>query len=169
MATTAQAAATPSHSNSPAPSDEFEYADTSTMACLLCARQFKTFDQLKRHNKESDLHKVHPTAHIVYKQVLTLVLDTVRKISKMQISEKSPGRRHLLDSSQKRRSSLNIETGHSSVERCSTSPMFHYQSRVLLGLRKWRRNASKVHHRHRPHRLLLFILGRMKRTLGISS
>ncbi|KAJ8699754.1 hypothetical protein PTI98_002845 [Pleurotus ostreatus] len=27
------------------------------MACLLCARQFKTLDQLKRHNKESDLHK----------------------------------------------------------------------------------------------------------------
>ncbi|KAF4576867.1 hypothetical protein EYR36_004847 [Pleurotus pulmonarius] len=55
--TSTQVAATPSHSNSPAPSDEFEYADTSTMACLLCARQFKTVDQLKRHNKESDLHK----------------------------------------------------------------------------------------------------------------
>ncbi|KDQ33615.1 hypothetical protein PLEOSDRAFT_1091567 [Pleurotus ostreatus PC15] len=55
--TSTQAVATPSHSNSPAPSDEFEYADTSTMACLLCARQFKTLDQLKRHNKESDLHK----------------------------------------------------------------------------------------------------------------
>lgn len=27
------------------------------MTCLLCARQFKTIDQLKRHNKESDLHK----------------------------------------------------------------------------------------------------------------
>jgi len=26
--------------------------------CLLCARQFKTLEQLKRHNKESDLHKV---------------------------------------------------------------------------------------------------------------
>ncbi|KAL4259142.1 hypothetical protein AB1N83_007962 [Pleurotus pulmonarius] len=57
VATTTQVAATPSHSNSPAPSDEFEYADTSTMACLLCARQFKTVDQLRRHNKESDLHK----------------------------------------------------------------------------------------------------------------
>ncbi|KAI0050018.1 hypothetical protein FA95DRAFT_1514751 [Auriscalpium vulgare] len=36
---------------------EFEFADMSKVACLLCARQFKTLDQLKRHNKESDLHK----------------------------------------------------------------------------------------------------------------
>ena len=28
------------------------------MACLLCARQFKSLEQLKRHNNESGLHKV---------------------------------------------------------------------------------------------------------------
>lgn len=37
---------------------EFEFSDTNAMTCLLCARQFKNLDQLKRHNKESDLHKV---------------------------------------------------------------------------------------------------------------
>lgn len=37
---------------------EFEFSDTAAMTCLLCARKFKTLDQLKRHNKESDLHKV---------------------------------------------------------------------------------------------------------------
>lgn len=37
---------------------EFEFSDTTAMTCLLCARQFKNLDQLKRHNKESDLHKV---------------------------------------------------------------------------------------------------------------
>ena len=37
---------------------EFEFSDTAAKTCLLCARQFKTLDQLKRHNKESDLHKV---------------------------------------------------------------------------------------------------------------
>lgn len=43
----------------PAPVEsEFEFSDTAAMTCLLCARQFKTLDQLKRHNKESDLHKV---------------------------------------------------------------------------------------------------------------
>ena len=35
-----------------------ESSDTSAMTCLLCARQFKSLDQLKRHNKDSDLHKV---------------------------------------------------------------------------------------------------------------
>ncbi|KAJ3968191.1 hypothetical protein EV361DRAFT_436045 [Lentinula raphanica] len=34
-----------------------EFADVDAFACLLCARQFKSVDQLKRHNKESDLHK----------------------------------------------------------------------------------------------------------------
>ncbi|KAJ7349444.1 hypothetical protein DFH08DRAFT_959593 [Mycena albidolilacea] len=36
---------------------EFEFSDVTALTCLLCARQFKTTDQLKRHNKESDLHK----------------------------------------------------------------------------------------------------------------
>jgi RNA-binding protein 5/10 len=46
-------------STTPAPVEtEFEFSDTTAMTCLLCARQFKTLDQLKRHNKESDLHKV---------------------------------------------------------------------------------------------------------------
>ncbi|PPQ66853.1 hypothetical protein CVT26_009632 [Gymnopilus dilepis] len=38
---------------------EFEFADVATLTCLLCARQLKSLDQLKRHNKESDLHKVN--------------------------------------------------------------------------------------------------------------
>ena len=36
---------------------DFEFSDTVALTCLLCARQFKSLDQLKRHNKESDLHK----------------------------------------------------------------------------------------------------------------
>jgi len=36
---------------------DFEFSDLSALTCLLCARQFKTTDQLKRHNKESELHK----------------------------------------------------------------------------------------------------------------
>ncbi|KAH7915965.1 hypothetical protein BJ138DRAFT_1229047 [Hygrophoropsis aurantiaca] len=39
------------------PEAEFEFSDTAAMTCLLCARQFKSTDQLKRHNKESELHK----------------------------------------------------------------------------------------------------------------
>jgi RNA-binding protein 5/10 len=36
---------------------ELEFSDTNALTCLLCARAFKSLDQLKRHNKESDLHK----------------------------------------------------------------------------------------------------------------
>jgi len=39
------------------PENDFEYSDVTGMACLLCSRKFKTPDQLRRHNKESDLHK----------------------------------------------------------------------------------------------------------------
>ncbi|KAF8633727.1 hypothetical protein AX17_004384 [Amanita inopinata Kibby_2008] len=42
---------------SPVPQNEFEFADVNALMCLLCARQFKSMDQLKRHNKESELHK----------------------------------------------------------------------------------------------------------------
>jgi len=44
--------------SSPGPEEEFEFSDVSALMCLLCARQFKALEQLKRHNKESDLHKV---------------------------------------------------------------------------------------------------------------
>ncbi|OBZ75616.1 hypothetical protein A0H81_04710 [Grifola frondosa] len=37
---------------------EFEFSDIVAMTCLLCARQFKSREQLKRHNNESELHKV---------------------------------------------------------------------------------------------------------------
>ncbi|KAI5124032.1 hypothetical protein M0805_003863 [Coniferiporia weirii] len=36
---------------------ELEFSDTKAMICLLCSRQFKSMEQLKRHNKESELHK----------------------------------------------------------------------------------------------------------------
>ncbi|KAH8102847.1 hypothetical protein BXZ70DRAFT_926798 [Cristinia sonorae] len=43
--------------STPVVEQEFEFSDTAAKTCLLCARQFKTLDQLKRHNNESDLHK----------------------------------------------------------------------------------------------------------------
>ncbi|CAL1703724.1 unnamed protein product [Somion occarium] len=49
---------TATKSSSPAPAEvEFEFSDPNAKTCLLCARQFKSLDQLKRHNNESDLHK----------------------------------------------------------------------------------------------------------------
>ena len=52
-------------STPPQAETEFEFSDTSAMTCLLCARQFKSLDQLKRHNKESDLHKVIPCRRLI--------------------------------------------------------------------------------------------------------
>ncbi|KAL0578451.1 hypothetical protein V5O48_003551 [Marasmius crinis-equi] len=53
LSTTSSKSQTPPAENG----DEFEFSDVNAMSCLLCSRQFKSVDQLKRHNNESDLHK----------------------------------------------------------------------------------------------------------------
>ncbi|KAF8163019.1 hypothetical protein B0H34DRAFT_693746 [Crassisporium funariophilum] len=42
---------------SPKPEADYEFSDIPGLMCLLCARQFKTLEQLTLHNKKSDLHK----------------------------------------------------------------------------------------------------------------
>ncbi|TIC24751.1 hypothetical protein E3Q12_01320 [Wallemia mellicola] len=37
--------------------NDFDYSDTNKMACLLCQRQFKTIEVLRKHTTQSDLHK----------------------------------------------------------------------------------------------------------------
>jgi hypothetical protein len=51
--------------DSPPPEAEFEFSDVTALMCLLCARQFKSLDQLKRHNKESDLHKARNSTAVL--------------------------------------------------------------------------------------------------------
>ncbi|KAG8695919.1 hypothetical protein FRC09_008855 [Ceratobasidium sp. 395] len=55
-----------SSSSDPAPAaavvpaeEELLYGDPQAMTCLLCSRQFKTVDMLKRHSTESALHKTN--------------------------------------------------------------------------------------------------------------
>ncbi|EJD53376.1 hypothetical protein AURDEDRAFT_180890 [Auricularia subglabra TFB-10046 SS5] len=50
-------AAPPASASASGGSDEFEFGNATTFACLLCSRALKSLDQLKRHNVESDLHK----------------------------------------------------------------------------------------------------------------
>ena len=45
---------------------DFEFSDMSAITCLLCARKFKSQDQLDRHNKESDLHKARFPQYCVH-------------------------------------------------------------------------------------------------------
>ncbi|KAF8758508.1 WD40 repeats protein [Rhizoctonia solani] len=39
--------------------EELPYGDSNAMTCLLCSRQFKTVEMLKRHSNESELHKTN--------------------------------------------------------------------------------------------------------------
>jgi RNA-binding protein 5/10 len=41
-----------------APAEDTDFSDSAGKVCLLCARQFKTPEQTRRHTRESDLHKV---------------------------------------------------------------------------------------------------------------
>ncbi|KZV65850.1 hypothetical protein PENSPDRAFT_756163 [Peniophora sp. CONT] len=52
------AAPTPIAPATPTADDaDLEFADRTRMACLLCSRQFKSLELVRRHAKESDLHK----------------------------------------------------------------------------------------------------------------
>ncbi|ORY84110.1 hypothetical protein BCR35DRAFT_324803 [Leucosporidium creatinivorum] len=60
--TTPVASAPPSSqppSASTSAADEFEHGDPISMICLLCQRQFKKVEELKKHNKLSALHKTN--------------------------------------------------------------------------------------------------------------
>lgn len=67
---TTKAEPAPSTQSTP-PETESEFADISALMCLLCARQFKSLDQLKRHNRESDLHKARSLSVVSYQSKLT--------------------------------------------------------------------------------------------------
>lgn len=43
--------------------EEFGYSDLKKNACLLCQRQLKSVDLLRKHNAASDLHKVYISLH----------------------------------------------------------------------------------------------------------
>ncbi|KAF8580700.1 hypothetical protein K439DRAFT_289082 [Ramaria rubella] len=82
VARTPAVATHPPAAKAPSPNasqDEFEFSDTKSLACLLCSRQFKTIEQLKRHNKESDLHKNFkdtPLRQIAAQKVMALKTTT---------------------------------------------------------------------------------------------
>ncbi|KAH7340485.1 hypothetical protein B0J17DRAFT_651532 [Rhizoctonia solani] len=53
------AASKPAEPSPPVVADDLPYGDTGAMTCLLCSRQFKTVEMLKKHSNESALHKTN--------------------------------------------------------------------------------------------------------------
>ncbi|TFK72554.1 hypothetical protein BDN72DRAFT_887183 [Pluteus cervinus] len=77
----------------PAPAEpELDFCDVSNLTCLLCSRQFKSSDQLKRHNKESDLHKARIQCSAEFKNLKDSNLrETARqKVAARKASQEQP-------------------------------------------------------------------------------
>lgn len=74
------AKAPPAVSTSEAPPSEADLAfpDATGKICLLCARQFKSPEQLGRHNNESDLHKVPLLESILVHPLKTCSVEKLR-------------------------------------------------------------------------------------------
>ena len=144
------------HSTTPVPVEaEFEFSDTTAITCLLCARQFKTLDQLKRHNKESDLHKVSLTVRLCVERRSRLH----RKTSKMPTYAKSRVKRSKRQ--RRKQSNPSIATEPPSGASCTTSPKF--RSPRAAALKRPRRSATpKVHRLHRRLPRLQSIPGRTR-------
>lgn len=86
----------PNVKSSPAPETEFEFSDVSTLMCLLCARQFKTLEVLKRHNKESDLHKVCKWRSLVLHKLTDDIQknhkdSNLREVAKQKVAARKAG------------------------------------------------------------------------------
>ena len=58
-------------------SEEFEYSDTTKMACLLCQRQLKSLELLRKHNLGSDLHKARSTLSSLFTHPHPLVTSRI--------------------------------------------------------------------------------------------
>ena len=133
--------------------DEFEFADTKTFACLLCSRQFKSIEQLRRHNKESDLHKARslllctrymPDSHLTLSVFFFSVFmcrsfsavhlspfsTTHRRITRTPTYGKSRRRRRAL--SRRRPSNRNTGTARPSGVSCIINPTLRSRSRICL-------------------------------------
>lgn len=155
---------------------EFEFSDVNGLMCLLCARQFKSTDQLKRHNKESDLHKARNLQCCIPSHIHGLTLPSVlphtmdatcwllyfRRTSRMLAYGISRDKK-LLPGKQELSTSLNIGIVPWNDEFCSTNPILLFQRRTRTWIRTSQRRPV-VPLRHLHLRLRLSILVRMPPT-----
>lgn len=145
-------AANPTTSPLVEPQDEFEFSDIVAMSCFLCARQFKSSEQLHRHNTESDLHKARsiPTAPTNRLTSLLCVWNSLamnRRISGIPVFRILLVRRRSRNVMLKKHQALNsrnIEIGHRRDGYCSSN-----QTHPCPRIRQRRREGSLKGHQHR--------------------
>ena len=117
------AAPAPAKSATPPAETEFEFSDTTSLICLLCARQFKSIDQLKRHNKESDLHKVNRSQYGLFTDSPN---KRVRKTTRTLHCARLPARRCAPHGPRQiKPSNPNTATVRQSGVSCTISQTFH--------------------------------------------
>ena len=152
---------------------EFEFSDINGLMCLLCARQFKSTDQLKRHNKESDLHKARNLQCCILSHIHGLTLPFVlpytvdairwflcyRRTSRMPIYEILRDKKLLLGR-QVFWTSLNIGIVPQNGEFYSTNPTLLFQRKRQIRTRSSQKNPL-VPFRRLPLHHHLSILARM--------
>ena len=51
-----------------------EFADLNQMCCLLCKRKFKTVEEIQRHERLSQLHKVPPSLFWTHCRLISLMM-----------------------------------------------------------------------------------------------
>ena len=141
-------------SPSPLPEEvEFEFSDLVKLACMLCARQFKTLDQLKKHNGESDLHKVslfHP--RILCRKILTLssVISKTRTYG-MWRGGRPKRLKLLLKQAVPQLLHRNIAIGLRNDVSCTTNQTSHYPKALRISASNGVRRMARLGHQPPRH------------------
>lgn len=132
---------------------EFEFSDLVKLACMLCARQFKTLDQLKKHNQESDLHKVFLFRHhILYGKILTLrsAISKTRTYGMWQGGRSKP-LKLLLKRAVPQLPHRNIVIGLQNDVSCTTNLTSHYPKALRISASNGVRRRDRPGPQHPRH------------------
>jgi len=141
-------------SPSPLPEEvEFEFSDFVKLACMLCARQFKTLDQLKKHNKESDLHKVFLFRHRILYQKILMLGSAISKTPTygMWRGGRSKPLKPLLKQAVPQLPHQNIAIGLQNDVSCTTNQTSHYPKALRISASNGVRRRARPDRQHPRH------------------
>ncbi|SCZ88460.1 BZ3500_MvSof-1268-A1-R1_Chr2-1g04424 [Microbotryum saponariae] len=72
-------ATAPSSSSTSVPGDDLPYGDSVNKICLLCARQFKSLEEINKHNRLSKLHLTNLSDSALVSRATTMKADNIAK------------------------------------------------------------------------------------------